>query len=202
VAVSAIRSRRDEAASVSGVLVDANATARNKIEGAFNQIVSGIAFVIVHHATHVGHAIVIERSTRSAKLLVDFHVHFSFLVVARRANDLESFVKAVGKEDGTVNILLEIGRDRCSGLRSDNHAISKTAAAKQVEFLVVVVEGNGSSGSRLERVERGSATNSESSAALGDDGTGGAGDGANAHNHVLALYQFSGMVEHGENPQR
>lgn len=176
--------------------MDANATTANQIEGAFHEVISRIALVVVHDASSKCHAIIVISSARSAKLLVDFHVHFVVLVIARSANHLESFVKAIGQEHSAINILLEVGSDGSSCLAGNNHAISKAAATKQVEFLVAIVKGNGSRRSGLQSVEGGSAAYSEGGAALGDHRTCSSVDRANAHNHVLALHQFCGMVKH------
>lgn len=193
---SAIGSRRNESASIFGILMDANTAAADQIEGAFDKVVSRIALVVVHHASNIGHAVVVERSARRAKLLVDFNIHFSIFVVAALRNHLEGFVKAVRQESRAINVLLEIGSDGGSGLRRDDNAISEAATTKQVKFLVIVVEGHRGRGGRLEGVERRGAADSEGGAALSDEGAGGAGDRTNAHNHVLALHQLSGMVKH------
>ena len=116
--------------------MDADAATANQVESDFHKIISRIAFAIVHHASNIRHSVVVEGSAANAKLLVDFNVHFLALVVPRSSNHLEGFVKAVGNEHRTVNVLLEVGSDRCSGLRGDNHAISETAAAQQVDSVL------------------------------------------------------------------
>jgi len=176
--------------------MDANATTADQIKGAFHQIISRIAFVIVHHASREGHAIIVISGARDAKLLVNLHVYFVVLVVTALRNHLERFIKAVWDEGGAVYVLLEIRSDGSSGLRGDNHAIRETTTAEQIKFGVAIVEGNRSCSSSLQGVKRRSTTHGEGGAALGDSRTGGAVNRANAHNHVLALYQFSGMVEH------
>ena len=193
---SAIRGSRNDRTAFRSILVDADAATTSQIEGDFHKVVSRIALVVVHHTSGEGHAVIIISGAAHAELLIDFHIHFMVLVVPRSANHLESFVKAIRDESGAINILLEVGGDRGRSLRSGDHAISETATAKQVEFLVAIIEGHRGRGGSLQGVKRRSTAHSKGGAALGDNWTGGAANRANAHNHVLALYQFSGMVEH------
>ena len=128
-------------------------------------------------------------------MLVDFNVHFSILVVTSRRNNLESFVKTIRQEYSAVNILLEVGSNGSSCSRAGDNAIREAAAAKQVELSVVVVEGNRSRRSCLQGEQARSAAHGEGSAALSDDGASSTGNRANTNDNVLALNQFSWMVE-------
>ena len=176
--------------------MDANATTAHEVEGAFNEVVSRIALVIVHNASHVSHAVIVERSAAHAKLLVDFNVHFSVFVVTAFSNHLEGFVEAVGHEHRAINILLEVGSDRSSGCTGDDHAVREAASTKQVEFCVAIVERNRSRGGRLQRIKSGSAAHRKGGATLSDNWTGSTSDRTNTYNYVLALNQFCGVVEH------
>ena len=176
--------------------MNANATTTGKIKRHFHEIISGIALVVVHHASNKCHAIIVVSVARSAKLFINLHVHFVVLVVTASTHCLESFIKAVRQEHSAINILLEVGSNGSSGLTGSDHAISKTTAAQQVKFLVAIVKGNRSRGSGLKGLESGRAAHSEGGAALGDHRTCSAVDRANAHNHVLALHQLRRMVKH------
>jgi hypothetical protein len=59
-----------------------------QVEGHFHKIVSRIAFVIVHNASNKSHTVVVERSSANAQLLVDLHIHFVVLVIARCGDQL------------------------------------------------------------------------------------------------------------------
>ena len=62
--------------------MDANAATADQIKGAFHEIISGIALVVVHHTAHESHAIVVVGGAAGAQLLVDLHIHFMVLVIA------------------------------------------------------------------------------------------------------------------------
>lgn len=96
--------------------MDANATTADEIKRAFHQIVSRIAFVVVHDASHECHAIIVVGGATDAQLLVDLYIHFIVLVIATSGDHLEGFVEAVRQEHSAVHILLEVGSDRSGGL--------------------------------------------------------------------------------------
>jgi len=194
--LSGVGSDRNDAATAGRRLVNAVAAAAHKVKGDFDKVVCRIAFVVVHHPRHASHSVVVERSARSAKLFVDFKVDFSVLVVPGSGNNLECLIKAIRQERGAINVLLEIGSDGNSQASSDNHAVGEATAAEKIKLGIAIIESNAGSSSSLERIESGSTANRESGARLSDDRTGGAGDGANTQDNVLALNQFSRMEEH------
>ena len=89
--------------------MNTNTATADQVEGNFHKIVSRIAFAVVHHASSVSHAIIVERGATNAKLLVDFNVHFLALVIPSGGNNLEGFIEAVRDEHRAINILLEVG---------------------------------------------------------------------------------------------